>query len=88
MSPLLILILTLVAGLAVLVLAAFVAVVIGIHSEPRRQLATGAQGPLTVLVRRLLGVYIRGPADTAPEDNREECLTGISADCWNKDGWS
>jgi hypothetical protein len=86
MSALLILILALVAGLAVLVLAAFVAVVIGIHSEPRRQIATRAQGPLAVLVRRLLGVYVGRPTGTAPEDNREDCLTGSSADWWNKDG--
>ena len=88
MSPLLILILALVAGLAVLVLAAFVAVVIGIHSEPRRQIATRARGPLTVLVRRLLGVHVARPTSKAPEDNREECLTGSSTDPRNKGGWT
>jgi hypothetical protein len=81
-------ILALVLGLAVLVLVAFVAVVIGIHSEPRRQMPTRAQGALAIAVRRLLGVYVARPTNTATEDDREECLTGSSADWWTKGGWS
>ena len=65
----------------------FVAVVIGIHSEPRRQMATKAQGRLAAMVRRLLGVYVARPTSATPEDNREECLTGSSADWWTKGGW-
>ncbi len=86
MSPFMILVL--VAGLAVLVLVAFVAVVIGIHSEPRRQMPTRAQGRLALVVRRLLGVHVARPTSAAPEDTREECLTGSATDWWTKGGWS
>ena len=65
----------------------FVAVVVAIHSEPHQQMATRAQRPLAAMVRRLLGVYVSKPADAATGDDREECLTGQSADWWNKGGW-
>ena len=86
MSPFMIL--ALVAGLAALVLAIFVAVVIGIHSEPRRQMPTRAQGRLALVVRHLLGVHVARPTSATPEDTREECLTGSSADWWTKGGRS
>jgi hypothetical protein len=85
MAPLIVL--ALVFALAFLAVAVFAAVVVGIRSEPRRQMATRPQRPLAALVRRLLGVYVGKPADTDPDDNREECLTGSSTDWWNKGGW-
>jgi len=86
MSP--IFVLLPVFALAVFVVVVFVAVAVGIHSEPRYQMATKAHRPLTVMVRRLLGVYVSKPADADAEpDDREECLTGQSTDWWNKGGW-
>jgi len=85
MSP--IIVLALVIALAVLAAVVFVTVVIGIHSEPRPQMATRAQRPLAVLVRRMLGVYVSKPTDPATDDNREECLTGQSTDWWHRGGW-
>ena len=85
MSPLTVLVL--VTALAVLAVVVFVGVVLGIHSESRyREMTTGSQRPLAVIVRRLLGVYVGKPADTDAEDNREECLTGSSSstDWWTK----
>jgi hypothetical protein len=82
-----IIVLAVVAALAVLAAVLLVAVVVAIHSEPRQQMATKAQRPLGAMVRRLLGVYVSKPTDAAPDDNREECLTGQSADWWNKGGW-
>ena len=72
--------------LIVLALLAFIAVVVGIHSEPHHEMATRAQRPLAAMVRRLLGVYVAKPAETDPDD-REECLTSQSTDWWNKGGW-
>ena len=72
MAPLMIL--ALVAALAVLAMVILIAVIVGIRSEPRRQMATGARGPLAAVVRCMLGVYVALPTDVdAPEDNREEC---------------
>jgi hypothetical protein len=86
MTPLVIL--ALVATLAVLAVVVLVAVIIGIHSEPSRQMATQARGPLSAMVRRLLGVYVARPNNADPtSDDREECLTGNSADWWDKGGW-
>jgi hypothetical protein len=82
-----IIVLAVVAAFTVLAAVVFFAVVVAIHSEPHRQMATKAQRPLAAMVRRLLGVYVSKPADAAPDDNREECLTGQSADWWNKGGW-
>lgn len=71
------------AGFAVVV---FVAVVVGIHSERHyREMTVKPQGPVGAMVRRLLGVYVRKPANTVTDD-REECLTGQSTDWWNKGG--
>lgn len=86
MSP--IAILALVFALAFLATVVFVAVVVGIHSEPNdRHTGNGPQRPLAVVVRRFLGVYVSKPADAdADTDNREECLTGQSTDWWNKGG--
>lgn len=64
----------------VLAVVVFIAVVVGIHSEPSFQMTTRAQRPLAVMVRRLLGVYVAKPAD----DDREECLAGQSTDWWTK----
>jgi hypothetical protein len=86
MSPFMVL--ALVFALAVFAVVAFVAVVVGIHSESHhREMTTRAQRPLTAMVRRLLGVYVSKPADTDADDSREECLTGNSTDWWNKGGW-
>ena len=85
MSPLAVL--ALVVALAVLAVVVFVAVVLGIHSESGyREMTTRAPGPLGVMVRRLLGVYVGKPADRNAEDTREECLTGNSTDWWTKGG--
>ena len=78
-----IIVLAVVAALAVLGMVVLVAVVVAIHSEPRYRMATKAHGPLTAMVRRLLGVYVSKPADPSANDNREECLTGQSADWWH-----
>jgi hypothetical protein len=85
MAPLIVL--ALVFALAVLAVVVFVAVVVGIRSEPRYQMATRPQRPLAALIRRLLGVYVGKPSDAGSDDNREECLTGSSTDWWNKGGW-
>jgi hypothetical protein len=52
-------------------------------------MTTKAQGPLTAIVRRLLGVHVSRPADTGTDvnDDREECLTGNTTDWWNNGGW-
>ena len=85
MSP--IMVLTLVSGLAVAAVMVLVMVVMGIRSERRYRMSTRPQGLLDALVRRLLGVYVGRPADAEDRDDREECLTGQSADWWNKGGW-
>jgi hypothetical protein len=73
--------------LIVLAVVVFVAVVVGIHSEPNHQMTTTAKRPLAAMVRRMLGVYVGKPAETDADDLREECLTGQSTDWWNKGGW-
>lgn len=78
-------VLTIVFVVTVFAVLVFVAVVVGIHSEPHDQMTTRAQRPLAAMVRRLLGVYVAKPADT-DTDEREECLTGPSTDRWNKGG--
>ena len=83
MLPLVIVALALVLAVCGVIL--FVAVVVAIHSEPHRQMTVRANSPLAVMVRRLLGVYVAKPADTDADD-REECLTGTSAEWWNKGG--
>jgi hypothetical protein len=85
MSP--IIVLASVAALAVCAAVVFVAVVVAIRSEPHYRMAAKARGPLAVMVRRLLGVYVGKPADPDADENREECLTGNSTDWWNKGGW-
>lgn len=79
-------VLALIFLLTVLALVVFIAVVVGIHSEPHHEMATRAPRPLAAMVRRLLGVYVAKPADTNTDD-REECLTSQSTDWWNKGGW-
>jgi hypothetical protein len=81
-----IIVLAVVAALAVLSAAVLAAVVVAIHSEPHYQMATKAQRPLAVMVRRLLGVYVGKPADPPNNASREECLTGQSTDWWNTGG--
>jgi hypothetical protein len=80
-----VIVLTLILMAVVFAVLVFVAVVIGIHSEPRDQMTTRAQRPLAAMVRRLLGVYVSKPIDV-DTDNREECLTGQSTDWWNNGG--
>jgi hypothetical protein len=78
----LIIVLTLVFALAFSAVVLFTAWIIGIRSEPRYQeMTTQAQRPLAALARRLLGVYVGKPTH-ADTDDREECLTGSSADDW------
>jgi len=84
MSPFMVL--TLVSGLAVAAVAVLAMVVMGIRSERSYRMSTRPQGLLDALVRRLLGVYVGRSADTEDRDDREECLTGQSADWWNKGG--
>ncbi len=76
-------VLALVFALAVFAAIVFVAVIVGIRSEPRYRMATRPQRPLAALVRRLLGVYVGKPIDVDADD-REECLTGQSTEWWNK----
>ena len=81
-----VLVLALIFILIIFALVVFGAVVVGIHSEPHHEMTTKAQRPLAAMVRRMLGVYVGKPADTNADDHREECLTGQSADWWNKGG--
>ena len=81
-----IIVLAVVAALAVLGMVVLIAVVVAIHSEPHYRMATKAHGPLAAMVRRLLGVYVSKPTDTGASDNREESLTGQSADWWHRGG--
>lgn len=85
MSPLIVL--TLVSGLIGAAVTVFVIVVMGIRSERHYRMSTRPQGLLDALVRRLLGVYVSRSADAEDRDEREECLTGQSADWWNNGGW-
>jgi hypothetical protein len=79
-------VLALIFVLTVFVVAVFVAIVVGIHSEPRNQMTAKAHSPLAAMTRRLLGVYVIRPTDT-DTDHREECLTGQPTDWPNKGGW-
>jgi hypothetical protein len=85
MSPLIVL--TLVSGLAVAAVTVLAMVVIGIRSVQSYRMSARPQGVLDALVRRLLGVYVRRSADAEDGDDREECLSGQSADWRNKGGW-
>jgi len=85
MSPLIVL--TLISGLIGAAVTVFVIVVMGIRSERHYRMSTRPQGLLDALVRRLLGVYVSRSADAEDRDEREECLTGQSADWWNQGGW-
>lgn len=80
-------VLALVLALAIAAVVVFVAVVVSIHSEPRDQMTVTPQGPLAAMVRRLLGVYVGRPGDAGADGNREECLTGNSAEWWSTRGW-
>lgn len=80
MSPFIVL--TLVSGLAFAAVTVLILVVIGIRSERHYQMSAKPHGVLDAFVRRLLGVYVRGPADAEDSDDREECLTGNSTDWW------
>jgi hypothetical protein len=81
----LIAVIALVVALAAIAAFLFVVVVVGIHQEPSHQeLSSRASGPVTAIVRRLLGVYVRKPARA--EEDREECFAGHSTDWWNTDG--
>lgn len=65
----------LVIAVAAFVLLLLVIVVAAIRSEPAdERLCSRAPDPVSAIVRRLLGVYVRRPADTdAPH---EACLAG------------
>lgn len=80
-------VLALVSALTVFALIIFVAVVVGIRSEPRNQMTTQAHRPLAAVVRRLLGVYVSKTTDANAADDREDCLTGNSASRRDKGGW-
>ncbi len=83
----LIAVLALVGALAAIAAFLFVVVVVGIRQEPADQeLSSRASGLVAVLVRRLLAVHVRRPADAEADDKRESCLAGQSADRWNTDG--
>lgn len=85
----LIAVIALVIALAALATLLLVAVVVGIRSEPTQQeLSSEAAGPVTGIVRRILGVYVGKPTKSATNEDREECLAGYSADWWNTDGGS
>ena len=60
-------------GLGLLILLAAVIAAIQIERRDER-LSTQASSPLSAMVRRLLGVYVRRPAD--PDDSRPACLVG------------
>jgi len=62
-------------GAVVSLLAVIVA---GIRQEPRRaELSTSASGPITAVVRRLVGLYVRRPDPAAENAERHEaCLAG------------
>lgn len=85
MSPFMVL--TLVSGLAGAAATVLAMVVMGIRSERHYRMSSRPQGLLDALVRRLLGVYVGRSADAEDRDDREECLTGQSADWWSKGGW-
>jgi hypothetical protein len=80
-------VLTLVSGLAGAAATVLAMVVMGIRSERHYRMSSRPQGLLDALVRRLLGVYVGRSADAEDRDDREECLTGQSADWWSKGGW-
>jgi hypothetical protein len=83
----LIAVIALVVALAAIAALLLVAVVVGIHQEPSHQeLRSRPSGPVAAIVRRLLGVYIRKPADAEADDDREACLAGHSTDSRNTDG--
>jgi hypothetical protein len=82
-----IIVMTLILIVALLTVVVFVAVVVGIRSEPNHQeMTTQTHRPLATMVRRLLGVYVGKPTDADTSDDREECLTGSSTDWWNTGG--
>jgi hypothetical protein len=65
----------LVLAVIAFVLLLLAVVVSAIRSEsPHERLSSRAPNRLSAMVRRLLGVYVRRPADTAP--SREACLAG------------
>ena len=83
-----VIVLALVLAGTVLAVVILVAVVVGIHSEAPYQMSTRPQGPLSAMVRRLLGVYVGKPTETdTGDDDREDCLTGNSTDWWNNGRW-
>jgi len=68
-------VIALVTAVAVLVLLLFVLVVAGIHAEPpQEELRSHTTNPIAAMTRRLLGVYMRKPADSSPP--RADCLAG------------
>lgn len=80
-------VIALVIAVAAFVLFLFVLVVAGIHAEPsQEELRSRTACPIAALSRRLLGVYVRKPADAKADDDPEECLTGHSANWGSKDG--
>jgi hypothetical protein len=66
-----------------LVLVLLVVVVVAIRQEPRDMEMRNEPPSMTaVVVRRLLGVYLRRP--TPPPDSADECLP----DSWPTAGWT
>lgn len=66
------------AAVAAVVLVILAVVVAAIRQEPRgAELATRAPNSMAAMVRRLLGLSVRRPDQTADDgDRRETCLAG------------
>jgi hypothetical protein len=80
MLTVLILVIFFVATLILIMLAVVVA---AIRQEPRdMEMSKAAPSLIAVMVRRLLGVYVRRP--TPPADSADECLP----DAWPTAGWT
>lgn len=74
-------------AVAVAVMILLAVVVVAIRQEPRAELGTRAPNPVAAMVRRLLGLYVRRPDQTADEAGRcETCLTGRMTGADSEDG--
>jgi hypothetical protein len=72
-----------ISAVVVLVLVLLAVIVVAIRQEPRdTEMKTVAPSRIAVLVRRLLGIYLRRP--TPPADSTEE----RSPDAWPTAAWT
>jgi hypothetical protein len=74
-----------VGSVMVLVLVLLAVVVVAVKQEPQaEELATQPPKAITARVRRLLGVYVRKPDQSPPDDDdhREPCLTAWEPPSW------